>query len=127
MGRFLWICLGGALGTGARYLLTGLAPRLLGAAFPYGTLACNLLGSFLMGLIMTAALSSQGVSPTLRLFLTTGVLGGFTTYSSFNYELLGLGRERDWLMAGLYLGATLVGCLLLGILGIALATAWVGE
>lgn len=127
MGRFFLICFGGALGTGARYLLTGWAARLLGAAFPFGTLLCNLLGSFLMGLVMTVALASEAFSPTTRLVLTTGVLGGFTTYSSFNYESLGLMQERDWLFFALYLGGTLVGCLVAGFLGIAAGRAVLGD
>ena len=84
MARLLWICLGGAVGTGARYLLSGWLLRWLGPAFPYGTLAVNVLGSFLMGVLMHLALSTGSFSPTLRLTLTTGVLGGFTTYSTFN-------------------------------------------
>jgi CrcB protein len=120
VARFILICLGGALGTGARYLVTGWAPRLLGPAFPYGTLVCNLLGSFLMGLLMTLGLGAELLSPTTRLFLTTGALGGFTTYSSFNYETLELLQERDWLLLALQLGATVLGCLLFGFLGMAL-------
>lgn len=127
MVRFLWICFGGALGTGARYLVTGWAPRLLGIAFPYGTLICNLLGSFLMGLVMTLALSSELLRPSTRLFLSTGVLGGFTTYSTFNYESLGLMQERDWLFAALYLGGTVLGCLVAGLGGMALARAAFGD
>lgn len=127
MGRFVLICLGGALGTGARYLVSGWAPRLLGVGFPYGTLFCNLLGSFLMGLVMTVALNSEVFSATTRLFLSTGVLGGFTTYSSFNYESLGLVQERDWLFIGLYVGGTILGCLLAGALGIAIGRAALGD
>jgi len=112
--------LGGALGTGARYLLSGWAPRWLGAAFPYGTLLCNVVGSFLMGLVMALGLSATLFSPTTRLVLTTGVLGGFTTYSTFNYEALGLLQERDGLLFALYLAATVLGCLVFGGLGLAL-------
>src|SRR5512146_1603566 len=88
MARFLWICLGGAAGTGARYLLGGFLLRVLGAAFPYGTLAVNLIGSFLLAGLMYAGLNTQALSPTLRLALTTGVMGGFTTYSTFSYETM---------------------------------------
>jgi CrcB protein len=95
-------------------------PRWLGAAFPYGTLLCNVAGSFLMGVVMAVGLSAALFSPTTRLVLTTGVLGGFTTYSTFNYEALGLLQERDWLLFALYLGATVLGCLVSGGLGLAL-------
>ena len=127
MSRFLLICFGGALGTGARYLVTGWAPRLFGISFPWGTMICNLAGSFVMGLVMTIALSSNAFSPTTRLLLSTGVLGGFTTYSSFNYESLSLVQERDWLFLALYVGGTVLGCLVAGVLGVALGRAMVGD
>ncbi|HEY1435116.1 MAG TPA: CrcB family protein, partial [Thermoanaerobaculia bacterium] len=74
MSRFLWICLGGAAGTGTRYLLSGWALAVLGAGFPYGTLAVNVIGSFCVGLIMQVGLATSLMSPTLRLTLTTGVM-----------------------------------------------------
>ncbi len=85
MERFLWICLAGAVGTGARYLTQVWATKTLGLTFPWGTLIVNLVGSFLLALLMQVALTSDRISPTLRLVLATGFLGGFTTYSSFNY------------------------------------------
>jgi len=86
MSRLFWICLGGAVGTGARYILAGWVLRLLGPAFPFGTLLINVLGSFAISVVMHLALSAKLIAPTLRLTLATGVLGGFTTYSTFNYE-----------------------------------------
>jgi fluoride exporter len=118
MGRFLWICLGGALGTGARYLLSGWLARLAGPGFPYGTLAVNVIGSFLLGLLMQVSLSTETFSPTLRLTLTTGVMGGFTTYSTFNYETLQLVQEGSWLFGFANVGITVVSCLAAGLLGI---------
>jgi CrcB protein len=117
MTRFLWICLGGAVGTGARYLLSGWLARTAGISFPWGTLAVNVIGSFLLGLIMQIALGTDLLSPTLRLALTTGVMGGFTTYSTFNYETLQYLQRNDWLMASLNLSATVVVCLVAGSLG----------
>jgi CrcB protein len=115
--RLLWVCLGGALGSGARYLLAGwLSARF--PEFPYGTLAVNLLGSFLLGLLMHVALASASIPPTLRIALGTGVLGGFTTYSTFSYETLVLFREGALLLAGLNVLATLLGCLLAAWLGL---------
>lgn len=116
--RFLWICLGGAAGTGARYLLSGWLLRVAGPGFPWGTLAVNLVGSFLLGLLMHVALTTELLSTTARLALTTGVIGGFTTYSTFNYETLRLFQEGAWLLGILNLAATVVGCLIAGALGL---------
>lgn len=112
------------LGSCARYLLSGLMLKLLGPAFPFGTLAVNLTGSFLIGVIMSVGLQTTLVGPDARLFLTTGLMGGFTTYSAFNFETLRLLEERAWLLGALYIGATLLGCLAVGWLGWA-GTGWV--
>lgn len=126
MERFAWVCLGSAIGGGLRYLAQQGAASLLGLAFPYGTLFVNLTGSFLIGLIMHVGLSTDAIPPMGRLFLTTGIMGGFTTYSSFNYETLGLLREGAFLFATLNLVGTVVLCLLAGILGLVAGRAWVG-
>ncbi len=118
MTRFLCICLGGAAGTGARYLLSGWLLRLTGPAFPWGTLAVNVLGSFLLGLIMEVAVGTDLLSPTLRLALTTGLMGGFTTYSTFNYETLQYFQQNDWLLGAANVAATVVVCLAAGGLGV---------
>jgi CrcB protein len=118
MTRFLWICLGGAAGTGARYLLSGWLLRVAGPGFPWGTLVVNVLGSFLLGLIMHVALATDLLSPTLRLALTTGVMGGFTTYSTFNYETLQYLQRNDWLLGLANLAITVVVCLAAGGLGL---------
>ena len=106
------------MGTGARYLLSTWMLRTLGAGFPYGTLAVNLVGSFLLGALMQVALASESFSPTLRLALGTGVLGGFTTYSSFNQETLGLMREGSLGLGFAYLAVTVITCLAAGLLGL---------
>ena len=122
MARFLWICLGGAIGTGARYLMSGWLARAY-PGFPWGTLAVNLIGSFLIAAILHVSLATETISPALRLFLTTGIMGGFTTYSTFNYETLRLFQEGA-LGAGLaYLLLTVVGCLAAGALGVLLIRA----
>jgi CrcB protein len=123
--RLVLICLGGALGTGLRYLVTGVAARGFGPAFPYGTLAVNVLGSFLIGLVQEIALTTLVPAPTVRLFLTVGVLGGFTTYSSFSYETVRLLEEGSWLRAGLNVGVTTVACLGACVLGLATGRACV--
>lgn len=127
MERFLLICVAGGVGTGARYLVQVWAQKAFGPSFPYGTLAVNLVGSFLLALIMHVALSSERISPTVRLVLASGFLGGFTTYSSFNYETLALFQQRAWASASLYLGATLLGCLLAGLLGLVAGRALLGA
>ena len=126
MARLLWISLGGALGTAARYLVSVWLLRALGPAFPYGTLAVNVIGSFLLGAIMQAGLDTTLLSPTTRAVLGTGVMGGFTTYSTFNYETLQYLQEGAWAMAGLNVAATLLVCLAAGALGVALARAVLG-
>jgi fluoride exporter len=126
MGRLAWVSLGGAVGTAARYLLSVWLLRALGPAFPYGTLAVNLIGSFLLGMIVQVGLDSTLLSPTTRLVLGTGVMGGFTTYSTFNYETLQYLQGGAWAMAGLNVAATLLGCLVAGALGVAAARALVG-
>jgi CrcB protein len=125
--RFLWICVGGACGTGARYLLSGLVMDLLGPSFPYGTLAVNVLGSFLLSALMHVGLETQALSPMLRLTLSTGVMGGFTTYSTFNYETLAYVQAGRLGLALLNMGATLVSCLAAGLAGVALGRALVGH
>jgi fluoride exporter len=119
MERLFWICFAGALGTGTRYLVGLWAGQRLGSAFPYGTLIVNVAGCFLIALIMHVALHAATFPPTLQLSLTTGFLGGLTTYSSFNYEttrLLQVGSLRGAL---LNYGLTTVLCFGAGLLGLA--------
>jgi fluoride exporter len=124
--RYLLVALGGAAGSMARYWVGGVAPRLFGEGFPYGTLVVNVVGSFLISVVMGAALNSTLVPVNLRVFLTTGIIGGFTTYSAFNYETLALLQQRLWLTGGLNLLLTVLGCLIAGGLGLVVAKALVG-
>jgi len=126
MGRLALISLGGALGTAARYLLSVWLLRALGPAFPYGTLAVNVIGSFLLGVIMQAGLDTTLLSPTARVVLGTGVMGGFTTYSTFNYETLQYLQEGAWAMASLNVATTLLLCLAAGALGVSVARGLLG-
>ena len=109
--RLLLICLGGAAGTAARYGVNLIAARWLGLEFPFGTLAVNVLGSFLIGLVQQVAFESTLISETARLALAVGVLGGFTTYSSFSYETLRLAGTGAWVAAALNVVATTALCL----------------
>ncbi len=126
MARFLLICLGGAIGTGARYLLSGAMARAYGPGFPLGTLLVNLVGSFLIAVVIELSLRGGWISPDLRLFLTTGVMGGFTTYSSFNYESLRYFSESAYAMGLLNMAVTVFGCMAMGILGL-YAARWLGA
>ena len=119
MIRVVLVAVGGAIGSVARYGVGALTAQLFGPAFPWGTLVVNLTGSFLIALVMHVALTGSAISVELRTFLTTGIMGGFTTYSSFNYETLALLNQRAYGLAGLNLAATVVGCMLAGILGLA--------
>jgi CrcB protein len=121
--RFLLICLGGAIGTGARYLMTTwLAPR-LSTALPFATLVINAIGSFLIAVVMFFATNSASMSVNTRLALTVGVLGGFTTYSSFNWETMQLIQEGMWRSAALHAVLMFVICLAAGFAGLAVAKA----
>jgi CrcB protein len=124
--RIFLVGLAGGLGTLTRYVVGLWAARTLGASFPYGTLFVNLGGCFLIAFIAHAA-AVQVISPAVRLTLTTGFMGGLTTYSSFNLETTQLLRDRAWGVAGMNLAATLFGCFVAGLLGLALARAVFGD
>jgi len=126
MDRLAWVCLGGAIGSGARYLVTLATVNLWGAAFPWGTLV-NVVGSFLISFIMHVAIETTLIPPLVRIFLTTGIMGGLTTYSTFNFETLGFAAEGDWPRAAANLLATVVACLVAGVLGVASGRALVGN
>jgi CrcB protein len=119
--RLLLVCLGGAVGSGARYLTAVWAATAFGIRFPYGTLLVNALGSFLLGFLMHSSALAELLSVNTRLALATGALGGFTTYSTFNYETTELLRAGAWWQASLNIVVTLAGCLAAGIAGVALA------
>jgi CrcB protein len=116
--RFLLVCAGGALGSGARYLVSTWAARALGADFPRGTLIVNATGSFILAFIFTVPGSRLG--PDLRLFLGAGIMGGYTTYSSFNTETLALFEQGSASLALANVALTVLGCLVAGLAGLAL-------
>jgi CrcB protein len=125
--RFFLICMGGAIGTGARYLTSLWALAAFGGGFPIGTLIVNVAGSFLMGLIVETAGVTHALSPDVRLMLTAGVMGGFTTYSAFNFETTAYLRMGQWTTAFANVGATLLGCFLAGFAGVAVARVLFGR
>jgi CrcB protein len=97
----LLIALGAAIGANLRYALSLWAARQWGAAFPYGTLLINVLGSFAIGVVLTLAATRSAISVPWRLLLVTGLLGGFTTFSTFSYETYQLLVEDSLLLASL--------------------------
>ncbi len=126
MDRLLWVCLAGAAGTGARYLVGIWAAERLGASFPFGTLLVNLAGCFLMAFLMEVALAFTW-SPTVRVALTVGFLGGLTTYSSFNHETTRMLQNGAYGLAGLNAGLTLAGAFTAGWLGFVAARQLTGH
>lgn len=126
MERFFWICLGGAAGTGARYLIAAWAAQRLGSAFPYGTLIVNLAGCFAIAAVMHAALVTAWPS-TLRAAVAIGFIGGLTTYSSFNYETTRLIEEGAPVMALVNGALTVAGGFAAGLLGMFCARALLGR
>jgi CrcB protein len=117
----LWIGLGGFLGANARYFVQLWFAQRWGPGFPYGTLAANVSGSFVIALFMTLATGRFNIAPEIRLFVAVGFLGSFTTFSSFSLETFNLFTQNGLSMASLYfLGNTVLG--LVGvILGVTLA------
>ena len=101
---YLWVGLGGALGSVARFWVNGLVSEKFGATFPWGTLAINVGGSFIIGVIGALAVPEGRLDTPSRVFATQflmiGVCGGYTTFSSFSLQTLNLLREREWLYAG---------------------------
>ncbi len=115
------IALCGGLGCLSRYLLSGWVYRVLGEGFPYGTLVVNILGSFLLGLLMELSLHSTLIPMNLRIGLSVGFLGGLTTFSTFSYETLKLLENGELLHAGMNAALSLFVCLVFSWLGITAA------
>jgi CrcB protein len=101
---YLWVAIGGALGSVGRFWLGGLIAARVGETFPFGTLFVNVTGSFLIGIIGALAIPEGRMDSQSRAFATqllmTGVCGGYTTFSSFSLQTLNLLRDREWLYAG---------------------------
>ena len=95
--QVLYIAIAGALGAVSRFLLSGVTYRLLGSGFPYGTLCVNVIGSLLIGFIMQVGLSTDIIPQQLRIAMTVGFLGAFTTFSSIIVDTADLIRNAHWL------------------------------
>lgn len=122
MEKFLIISAGAVLGANARYLISDWAARKFGVGFPYGTFIINLTGSLLIGLFLTLATERFVVDPRLRLFITIGFLGAYTTFSTYAYESFTLIYQGQWL-AGML---NLLGSVLLGVAAVG-ASIFLGK
>ncbi|MFC5586033.1 fluoride efflux transporter CrcB [Nitratireductor kimnyeongensis] len=111
MNHLLIVAAGGAIGASLRHL-TGLAAmRLLGLAFPWGTLTVNLVGSFVMGAFVEWLARRAGASSELRLFMATGLLGGFTTFSAFSLDVAVLWERGEGFLAASYVFVSVCGAI----------------
>jgi CrcB protein len=113
MASYFWIAVGSALGGMARYWCSGLAARLFGETFPWGTLVVNIIGSFVIGFFaaLTGPDGRVDVGVTARQFVAIGLCGGYTTFSSFSIQTLSLMQEGEWFRAGGYIVLSVVCCL----------------
>jgi CrcB protein len=111
MVKLLLVGIGGFLGSMARYALSLGVYRLTGTAFPFGTLVVNIIGCAAIGILVAIGEARNALSPEARAFLMIGVLGGFTTFSSFAHETLLLGKDATMLRAGMNVVLHFAGCL----------------
>jgi fluoride exporter len=106
--NLLLIAIGGALGSVARYLLSTFVLRVTGTLFPLGTFVVNVIGCLVFGAIAGAASQRVQLAPALRLFLLTGILGGFTTFSSYAFESFTLARDGQFVWASINVAGQVV-------------------
>jgi CrcB protein len=117
----LLIAIFGAVGCVTRYLMSGWVYGIFGRGFPYGTFAVNILGAFIIGLIMEMGMRSTIIPANLRTGITVGFLGGLTTFSTFSYETFRLLEEGEILIASMNVLASVLICLIFTWLGITAA------
>ena len=120
MASYIWIAVGSALGGVARYWCSGVAARLVGETFPWGTIAVNVIGSFIIGFFATLTGPDGRVylGTTGRQFVMVGICGGYTTFSSFSLQTLNLMNDGEWFRAGANIGLSVLCCLI---------AVWVGH
>lgn len=118
---------GGFIGALLRYVCSELLGTLSTGAFPFATFTINFVGSFLMGIMSVALPALFPDSRKPLLFVTTGILGGFTTFSTFSLETFGLMEEGKYAMAGVYAAGSVVTCVIGVLLGRMIAKAFVGQ
>lgn len=118
MSRTVLVGLGGLVGSLCRYWLAGFVQQWNGSEFPLGTLVVNVVGSFVIGLVFALSLDRGLINANIRLLLTTGFCGGFTTMSTFSFETMALLRDGSGAAAFGNIGATLIACL---------GAVWLGD
>jgi CrcB protein len=114
MNKYVVVMLGGGLGAVSRFVVATLVTKFYSSTFPLGTFAINVTGSFLIGVLMTLFLNRPHIHTNWRLFLVTGILGGYTTFSSFEWEALATLRGGAAIVSFLYVGSSVV----LGLAGV---------
>jgi fluoride exporter len=118
--RLIWyVALGGAVGSAIRYVVGVAVQSRTGMDLPFGTLLVNISGCLLLGFLIHYALATPAITPEIRSLLTTGLCGGYTTFSTFSYETVALIQDGDWRRATLYVGLSVAGSILGVMLGIA--------
>jgi fluoride exporter len=124
MLAYVWVALGGALGTTARYWLSGVVARSVGETFPWGTMVINISGSFVIGFFgaLTGPDGRWFVGSNARQFVMIGICGGYTTFSSFSLQTLNLANDGEWFRAGGNIGLSVALCLIAVWVGVALAS-----
>ena len=117
---YLWVAIGGALGSMARYGCSGLVGSLIGETFPYGTLFVNVSGALMIGFFAGLSNPEGGyfIPVQGRLFLMTGICGGYTTFSTFSLETLDLMRDGEWAPASMNIGLSVLACI---------GAVWLGQ
>jgi len=118
MFRNIVVFIGGGIGAVFRYLLAGWIYKIIGTDFPYGTLVVNVIGCFLIGLFLTIAEDRFLINPSLRIFVAVGIIGGFTTFSTFNFETIELLRDGAFALGMMNVVASIV---------LGLSATWVGS
>ncbi len=98
MQSMIYVGIGGFIGACLRYAVSLYSSKMLGTQFPYGTLIVNITGGILIGLIMELSFNTDLIPPNMRLFLTTGIMGGLTTFSTFSYETINLLSDGEYLI-----------------------------
>jgi len=123
MLSYMWVAIGGALGTTAGYWLSGVVARSVGETFPWGTLVINVTGSFIIGFFgaLTGPDGRVFVGSTARQFVMVGMCGGYTTFSSFSLQTLNLMNDGEWLQAGANIGLSVLLCMIAVWAGVVLA------
>jgi CrcB protein len=113
MLSYIWVSLGGAIGSAARFWISGVVAERFGQTFPYGTLVVNVTGSFVIGLLAALTMPEGRwlVSPSFRQFFMIGICGGYTTFSSFSLQTLALAQDGEWFRAAANSIASVVLCL----------------